>query len=168
MEYYGYKTNKKSNQLKSSGVSYNGLFGARFLFIWINILLLVYTLNLFKYPVVCIAIFICCCIVVIFKRQWIKQFFVKNKFNLCVLGQGYLVVLLVVSAYSTLVIFFPQLHLAQGLGNTLFSKSIFVSICITTDLLTLPQNSVIARFSTKNYKVDMITCDDVEGNKEIT
>lgn len=91
----------------------------------------------------------------------------ENIFNLKKLLICYLLVRYIISIYSLITILFPEVHYLHGINDIGKAKYILISICILIDLLTLPKNSIVAKFATNNYLNNYEFKNDINGNSPV-
>lgn len=151
---------------KINHVSRNGVQGARMFCIIIDSFLLVYVMELFKYINVLVMSLVLACIVIWIMHKEVINIFFENKCSIktiLVIGS---IITIILDTYAMLTRIFPQIHYLQGGSLSLKEKGILIIISIFVATLTLPQNSIIARISTNNYRNNPIFKDD-KDNKDI-
>ncbi len=158
------------NKRKISGITRNGLSGARDLAILTNALLLIYVVQIYRSVLLSLSLFLISCGYMFLNKEKVKRFFGENRFDFNTIIVFYIIVAFWVSLYGLITIVWPGLHFCQGDDITLEMNSIkyaIIVICIAIDFLTLPKNSIVAKFASSNFSNNFLYKDDVEGNKVI-
>lgn len=149
---------------KVNCVSNNGAIGAKMFCIIINSILLVYVVELYKNIIVVVLSFFVSCTVLAMIYKDIKNIFFENAITIKTIIVIAAIITFNLDIYAIITMLVPQLHYLHECNMTIQAKIIIIIICIIVSAITLPKNSIIARFSTNNYRNNCLYKDDEDNN----